>query len=215
MPEFALEETFRLNAPLSDFPRRTFYLDAYRSADAVQDARLHLKPDWRDGLQTWEADLLDPEWPVAILLHDGPPAATQNPFEADLVARLARRLAERMPGARTSAGLSSEFWKESLAIVSPHRAQNAAIRTALPPDLLANAFVETVDRIQGKERDAVIMSYCVADAEFAVAEADFIFAPERLNVAITRAKTKLIVLVSRRLLVAVPVSYTHLRAHET
>ncbi|WP_368923510.1 AAA domain-containing protein [Brevundimonas vancanneytii] len=204
VPEFALEETFRLNAPLSDFPRRTFYLDAYRSAEAVQDARLDLKPDWRDGLQGWEADLLDPEWPVAIVLHDGPPAATQNPFEADLAARLAGRLADRMPGVRTAAGLSYEFWKESLAIVSPHRAQNAAIRAALPPDLLTNAFVETVDRIQGKERDAVIMSYCVADAEFAVAEADFIFAPERLNVAITRAKTKLIVLVSRRLLEAVP-----------
>lgn len=204
VPEFALEETFRLNAPLSDFPRRTFYLDAYRSADAVQDARLNLKPDWRDGLQAWEADLLDPEWPVAIVLHDGPPAATQNPFEADLAARLASRLAERMSGVQTDEGLSSDFWREALAIVSPHRAQNTAIRTALSTDLLADAFVETVDRIQGKERDAVIMSYCVADAEFAVAEADFIFAPERLNVAITRAKTKLIVLVSRRLLEAVP-----------
>lgn len=204
VPEFALEETFRLNAPLSDFPRRTFYLDAYRSAAAVQDARLSLRPDWREGLSPWEADLLDPEWPVAIVLHDGPPAATQNPFEADLAARLAGRLADRLNGVRTPAGLSSEFWRDALAIVSPHRAQNAAIRSALTPDLLVNAFVETVDRIQGKERDAVIMSYCVADAEFAVAEADFIFAPERLNVAITRAKTKLIVLVSRRLLEAVP-----------
>lgn len=204
VPEFALEETFRLNAPLSDFPRRTFYLDAYRSAEAVVNARLALKPSWRDDLQPWEIDLLDPEWPVAIVLHDGPPAATQNPFEADLAARLAGRLADRMAGARGPQGLADNFWREALAIVSPHRAQNAAIRTALSPDLSPNAFVETVDRIQGKERDAVIMSYCVADAEFAVAEADFIFAPERLNVAITRAKTKLIVLVSRRLLEAVP-----------
>lgn len=204
VPEFALEETFRLNAPLSDFPRRTFYLDAYRSAEAVQNARLALEPTWREDLQPWEIDLLDPEWPVAIVLHDGPPAATQNPFEADLAARLAGRLADRMRGARGPQGLTDDFWREALAIVSPHRAQNAAIRTALSPDLSPNAFVETVDRIQGKERDAVIMSYCVADAEFAVAEADFIFAPERLNVAITRAKTKLIVLVSRRLLEAVP-----------
>src|SRR3546814_8506571 len=45
---------------------------------------------------------------------------------------------------------------------------------------------------------------CVADAEFALAEADFIFAPERLNVAVTRARTKLVVLISRRLLDAVP-----------
>src|SRR3546814_9673793 len=45
---------------------------------------------------------------------------------------------------------------------------------------------------------------CVADAEFALAEGDFIFAPERLNVAVTRARTKLVVLISRRLLDAVP-----------
>lgn len=203
-PEFALEETFRLNAPLSDFPRRTFYLEGYRSAEAVQDARLALVDDWRTGLLPWEADVLDPDWPVAIILHNGPPAATQNPFEAELVARLTARLADRLVGARTAAGLSSDFWVESLAIISPHRAQNVAIRNALPAHLAKDAFVETVDRIQGKERDAVVMSYCVADAEFAVAEADFIFAPERLNVAITRAKTKLILLVSRRLLEAVP-----------
>src|SRR3546814_17350854 len=58
--------------------------------------------------------------------------------------------------------------------------------------------------MQGKERDAIILSYCVADAEFALAEGDFIFAPERLNVAVTRARTKLVVLISRRLLDAVP-----------
>lgn len=57
-----------------------------------------------------------------------------------------------------------ELWRERIAAVSPHRAQNAAIRNALPPLLRANAFVETVDRIQGKERDAVVLSYCVADS---------------------------------------------------
>src|SRR3546814_1149981 len=45
---------------------------------------------------------------------------------------------------------------------------------------------------------------CSSDLEFALAEGDFIFAPERLNVAVTRARTKLVVLISRRLLDAVP-----------
>ncbi len=204
VPEFALEETFRLNGPLAAFPRKVFYDDAYRSAEAATGARLSLIEGWREGLTAWEADLLDPEWPVAVLLHDGPPAATQNPFEADLAADLAHKLCERMIGGRPEAGVPVYFWRKALAIVSPHRAQNIAIRNALSSGLTPNAFVETVDRIQGKERDAVIMSYCVGDAEFAVAEADFIFSPERLNVAITRAKTKLIVLISRRLLDAIP-----------
>ena len=204
VPEFALNETFRLNGPLAKFPERVFYRDSYRSVNEVRDARIALVEDWKDGLEPWEIDVLDPQWPVAIVLHNGPPSATHNDFEALLAVRLAQKLSDRMVGAKTSSGYVSSFWKDNLAIVSPHRAQNGAIRKALPAALAKDAFVETVDRIQGKERDAIIMSYCVADAEFAVAEADFIFAPERLNVAITRAKTKLIVLVSRRLLDAVP-----------
>jgi hypothetical protein len=96
------------------------------------------------------------------------------------------------------------FWSETAAIVSPHRAQNAAIRQHLPDHLRSGAFVETVDRIQGKERDAVILSYCVADPEFALAEGEFIFSSERLNVAVTRARSKLVMIISRRLLEAVP-----------
>ena len=38
---------------------------------------------------------------------------------------------------------------ETAAIVSPHRAQNAAIRQKLPDHLRAGAFVETVDRELG------------------------------------------------------------------
>ena len=203
-PEFALDTTFRLNGPLSAFPERKFYTGRYASAPDVASERLALVEDWREGLEPWEAALLDPEWPVAILVHEGPPAATRNPFEAAVAARLSERLADRIVGAKAGTSYAPDLWRDRLAVVSPHRAQNAAIRNALSPALAAGAFVETVDRIQGKERDAVIMSYCVADAEFALAEADFIFAPERLNVATTRAKTKLVMLLSRRLLDAVP-----------
>lgn len=201
-PEFALDETFRLNRPLASFPEKKFYPGHYRSA--VPEQRLELIQDWEAGLEPWEAAVLDPAWPVAVLLHDGPPAATSNPFEAVLAARLSERLAERLAGARIDGAFSTDLWRDRLAIVSPHRAQNTLVRNALRSDLRSGCFVETVDRIQGKERDAVILTYCVADAEFALAEADFIFAPERLNVAVTRARTKLIVLVSRRLLDAVP-----------
>lgn len=193
-PEFPLDETFRLNAPLARFPEAAFYPGAYRSA--VPDATLALRDGWEAGLEDWEQVVLAPDLPVCILLHDGPPAATSNPFEAHLAARLAQRLEPRLD--------TAAFWADGLAIVSPHRAQNAEIRSLLPPALRRGAFVDTVDRIQGKERDAVILSYVVADAEFALAETDFIFSSERLNVAITRARRKLIVLISRRLLDAVP-----------
>ena len=193
-PEFRLDETFRLNAPLARFPEAAFYPGAYRSA--VPDEVLALRPAWQDGLADWEQAVIGPDLPLCVLLHDGPPAATSNPFEAQLAARFAELLEPRLD--------TAAFWTDGLAIVSPHRAQNAAIRSLLPPTLRRGAFVDTIDRIQGKERDAVILTYSVADAEFALAEAEFIFSSERLNVAITRARRKLIVLISRRLLDAVP-----------
>ena len=95
--------------------------------------------------------------------------------------------------AEDTAGTDSPeaIWQKRLAIFSPHRAQNAAIRAVLANDTAGNgAMVETVDKIQGKERDAIMASYTVSDPEFALAEAEFIFSLERLNVTITCARTK-------------------------
>lgn len=200
--EYPLEETFRLNAPLACFPERKFYPGRYVSA--VPEVRLGLVEGWADGLDLVTRVALDPALPIVVLVHDGPPAATSSPFEANLAAKMAMALSQRLATDEGQPMATDSFWREAVAIVSPHRAQNAAIRSLLPEQLRQDAFVETVDRIQGKERDAVILSYCVADSEFALAEGDFIFSSERLNVASTRARSKLIVLISRRLLEAVP-----------
>jgi len=199
--EFPLEETFRLNAPLTHFPERKFYPGRYVSA--APDEKLALREDWRDGLDLVARLALDPALPIVTLVHDGPASATSNPFEAALAAKLTTELSERVIGPDGPVA-PADFWSDVAAVVSPHRAQNAAIRALMPTALKADAFIETVDRIQGKERDAIILSYCVADPEFALAEADFIFSPERLNVASTRARTKLVLIISRRLLEAAP-----------
>jgi hypothetical protein len=204
--EFALEETFRLNAPLAAFPERKFYPGRYVSAKP--DAKLALRENWKEGLDLITRSALDPAFPVIVLVHNGPSSSTSNPFEANLAARLASALADRVVDDGGGSITTSRFWADVAAVVSPHRAQNAAIREALPEALKADAFVETVDRIQGKERDAVILSYCVSDPEFALAEAEFIFSSERLNVASTRARSKLVMIISKRLLDAVPTDQT-------
>jgi len=68
-----------------------------------------------------------------------------------------------------------------------------------PPPL-----VDTVDKMQGQEADAVIVSYGVSDPEFAMEEAEFIYGLNRLNVAITRARSKCVVCLPRPLLDAPP-----------
>ncbi|UUL82536.1 AAA domain-containing protein [Sphingomonas qomolangmaensis] len=202
--EFALEETFRLNEPLTRFPEANFYQGKFRSTDETKARRLPLAQGWASNLTEWERVVLDPDWPICVLVHEGPSAATRNPFEAGIVARLTKVLRASILGESGTAPCDArEFWRERMAVVSPHRAHNQEIAALLSSDGEV-PFVETVDRIQGKERDCVILSYCVADPEFALAEAAFIFSPERLNVATTRARSKLIVLISRKLLEATP-----------
>jgi hypothetical protein len=202
VPEFPFDETFRLNEPLTRFPRDRFYEGYYKSV--VPERRLPLVEGWEYGLEDWERVALDPEYPICVLIHDGPPAGASNPFEATIAAKLGKLLIRRLPPTKDDDN-DAQRWQQRLAIVSPHRAQNALIRNMLAQSAEGvGAVVETVDRIQGRERDAIVVSYTVADPEFALAEAEFIFSPERLNVTVTRARSKLILIISRRLLEVVP-----------
>ena len=94
-----------------------------------------------------------------------------------------------------------------LGIIAPHRAQVREIRDRLSHLLarkkdLSSAIgvdlvIDTVERMQGQERDVIILSLTLSDDDFARSEADFIFKPNRLNVAITRARTRLFVVGSK------------------
>jgi DNA replication ATP-dependent helicase Dna2 len=58
--------------------------------------------------------------------------------------------------------------------------------------------------MQGQEADAVLVSYGVADQEYAAMEAEFLYGRNRLNVAITRARCKSIVFLPKPLLDGTP-----------
>lgn len=202
--EFVLDETFRLNEPLTRFAEQKFYPGNFTSIVPEQTGRLKFKAGWADDMPVLFKAALDPDFPITVLLHDGPIASTSNSFEAAIACRLANELYDLMGAEGGGPFTSQDFWQKSLAIISPHRAQNALIKRGLAQRLRKGAFVETVDRIQGKERDAVILTYCVSDPEFALTESEFIFSKERLNVATTRAKSKLILIISKQLLSTLP-----------
>ena len=85
----------------------------------------------------------------------------------------------------------------------PHRAQRAALK-ALFPDLAEAGAIDTVERFQGGERDLIIVSATASDPEFVLAEARFLLNPNRLNVAFSRPRKKLIVIGSTTIFRLVP-----------
>jgi DNA replication ATP-dependent helicase Dna2 len=96
----------------------------------------------------------------------------RNVAEAEVIAQLVRRYLE-MPGISPS----------GIGVVSPFRAQVALLRKLLAE---TGVTIDTVERFQGGERDIMILSLVRAESS------DFVFDERRFNVAITRARRKLI-----------------------
>ena len=205
-----LSENWRMNTTLCQFPATVLYGSQYQPVNAtVANRRLSLAPQRGETspmpeLLHW---LLDPAYPLVVAILDGVQAATENRLEAEVVASLACALRRRLHqehGRRypDSQGGDQQFWRQGLGIVSPHHAQIDAIQQALHRlrAWQSTPFVDTVDKMQGQESQAVIVSYGVSDTETALQEAEFIYRLNRLNVAITRAQAKCIVFLPRPLL---------------
>jgi DNA replication ATP-dependent helicase Dna2 len=120
-----------------------------------------------------------------------------NPREAVLVADLvAALLGPLAPAAR-------EAVARETGVISPYRKQNNRIRQELQRRLGSVAEeirVDTVDRFQGGERDIVLLSLVASNptASIGALHADW----RRMNVAISRARRKLILVGNRRTFVA-------------
>jgi len=188
-----LLENFRMCDVLCEYPASSIYPAEYAPVnDAIARRRLPITTNGTTKL----AELgLDPNYPVTMFVSENVAATAENLLEAGLVADLTFALRDRLDGS------DEEFWKDRLFIVSPHHAQIRAIRRALATRSWdSEPFVDTVDKMQGQECDAVIVSYGVSDVEYALGEREFIYSLNRLNVAVTRARMKTIVFISRALL---------------
>jgi hypothetical protein len=201
-----LLENWRMSRTLCTYPAEQIYTSAYGSATSEIAARRLPLARPTDGDELADA-LVDPAYPLVIGVLEGVRASAENRLEAALVARAVVRLRRRLqPAPRRRYPDSREgdeaFWKDGLFVVSPHHVQIAAIRRALAAarQWHGSPFVETVDRVQGQECEAVIVSYGVSDIESAMNEKEFIYSLNRLNVSITRARTKAIVFLPRPLI---------------
>ena len=112
--------------------------------------------------------------------------------------------------ARIVADWAEQIWKEdpeifdahrTLGIITPYRSQIALIRKMLQekgiPELL-DVSIDTVERYQGSERDIIIYSFCVnhrCQLKFLpnLTEENGVQIDRKLNVALTRARKRLIV----------------------
>ena len=179
-----LTVTHRLNEELCRWPSDTFYFSKLRSHPRAANRSLALS---RRGGDWPEVFAGTPSVVWLAVPHRG--CKSYAPEETTLVAELLHGF--------HSGGL---HWRE-IGVVVPYRRQARFLRKRIAsrtPDRRAPEalVIDTVERMQGQEREVVVVSFTTSDENFAHRLAEFLFLPQRLNVAATRPRTKLVLVAS-------------------
>ncbi len=197
----SLTTQYRMNRWICNFSSRVFYSGKLVADPAIANRVLNM-PETGVGFDTEPSGItraLRPSHPLVFVdARDNvgaqfiAPTLKSSVAEALIVRALVQGLLMRGIGER------------DIGIIAPYRAQVANIRRHLFSDDPASDWralstdtpmsIDTVDRFQGGERMVIIMSFATSTApEPAHQLYDFLTNPNRLNVALTRAQRKLIV----------------------
>ena len=196
-----LSVQYRMHEKIMEFSSRRFYDGRLRAAPDVRAHDLR-GLGYEDGRVAGELRrALLPEEPVVFLDTTGSgggerqradSSSRENPYEAELAARLAENL--------LWAGIAAS----DVGVITPYADQVDLIRERLrerevPIDQLE---VQTVDGFQGREKEAVLVTLVRSNERD---EVGFLRDERRLNVALTRARRKLVVVGDASTVTAEPV----------
>jgi len=171
-----LRTQYRMCEEIQEVPSRLFYNGTLKPAPGVAHRRLRISPGLSEN--AWMNRALDPDLPVVFLDVKGANAGRARPEEAMVAAKVVEGLiACGIPG-------------QEIGVITPYRVQQALIRKLLPQGGgAAVSSVDTVDRFQGGEREVIILSLARSDGV-----TSFLADRKRLNVSLSRARSKLILL---------------------
>ena len=185
--ETMLNITYRLNEELSEWPSRTFYGNELKPSEEAAGRRLQIS----ERASRWDF-VLDPAASAVFLDLCHRNNTVRSRREADITVEIILALLHH--------GLAAG----EIGVVTPYRAQSRLIRSLLRRNVTDHSIcdqvvVDTVERMQGQEKEVIILSFTSSSPAFIKQMADFLFQPQRLNVAVTRPRTKLILIGSHHI----------------
>jgi DNA replication ATP-dependent helicase Dna2 len=204
-PPVLLRTTYRMNRDILEFPGAAFYGGRLEPSPEAAARRFEPVPGGPYGAILGG----EPGAVLALVDHEG--FRSRSEPEARVVSGIVVDLMARQ-------GVAAD----RIAVVAPYRAQLRLIRTLTREGLRDAGYggrvlpvIDTVERIQGQERDVVIVSLTASDPDTLAGEhAEFFFSPNRLNVTLTRARTKLVVVASEHVFRSWPRDWASLRSAE-
>ena len=179
-----LNTSYRLNKSLINIPNALFYKNLLQSASSTQEDNTRYECNYHSQILNDDAHKL--------VLHNVFDGKSRSPYEAKLVAELVSDL------------LRNGVNIKEIGIMSPYRAQvreiKKEVKKVLPRNIskpFETLFVDTVDSMQGQERNYIIYSLANCHPLESMRRLDFFYSPNRLNVAITRAIKKCVVIANK------------------
>jgi len=178
-----LEIQYRMNEKLMEFPSREFYNGKIKADEGVKDITLaDLKVREPFFGEPWDS-ILKREEPLVFVdtaerrdkweRQRKGSTSRENPLEALLVKEIVERL------------LRMRVKEEWIGVITPYDDQVDLIRSLIGEEV----EVHSVDGYQGREKEVIILSFVRSNKN---GDLGFLTDLRRLNVALTRAKRKLI-----------------------
>ncbi len=172
-----LRVQYRMHEKIMNFSSREFYDKKLIADKSVKNHTLADLPHVERSLETEEVFLfLDTAGRGFEEKLEPGSESCYNREEAELVMRHVKQLLAR--GVKPS----------DIAVISPYSAQVRLLASLLPDPAIE---VDSVDGFQGREKEAVILSLVRSNVE---GEMGFLTDTRRMNVAMTRARRKLVVI---------------------
>ena len=165
-----LEIQYRMNERLAEFPSKEFYNGRVKTAEVVKNITLaDLGIPEKTVLEFVDTKKVPAKWDR----RERGGASFFNPLEVRIVVDTVSKL------------LSMGAKPEWIGVITPYDAQKELLRQELPEDVEVN----TVDGYQGREKEIIVISLVRSNTAKNIG---FLTDLRRLNVALTRAKRKLI-----------------------
>lgn len=177
-----LEEQYRMNVDIMNFSSRIFYKNRLTANEAVAHWKIF------DGDQTVE--FIDTAGCGFFENMDPETMSSFNTEEAELLLRHFRQYIEEIKT------LEKFDDVESIGIIAPYKAQVSLLQELVQQSnfdepLMNKLNVNTVDSFQGQERDIIYITLVRSNDR---GEIGFLANTRRMNVAITRARKKLVII---------------------
>ncbi|OWM91537.1 hypothetical protein CDL15_Pgr024861 [Punica granatum] len=186
----ALQSQYRMCQGIMQLANALIYGDRLQCGSSdVANAKLKfsmVKPS-----KFWLKEVLDPTRPVVFMNTDLLPAleekdhkAVNNPIEASIIAEVTGEL------------VNNGIMGEEIGIITPYNSQANLIQAAVT----SSVEIHTIDKYQGRDKDCILVSFVRSCEKMKHRNSSILEDWHRINVALTRAKKKLIMVGSCRTL---------------